>query len=230
MAITPISPTINLPILSEAVTIDVAPTSRFGQDYDTARITTIIRLAQPLTQPQTFLLPKSDYFESPTLTTETGTKIPFIDAIDAGALEQMKTTLMQDVQTFIQNINTDSAHTAQEKISEILNLQTLTTKEEIPANTSLIKFSYTKPIFSENGVFKLDTLVPIASFTLQNGGKIHAMISMPFDPYISTDSVEGTWINTSNQTQALSESNINNRTVLSAFWQQDPMLTITYRY
>lgn len=229
--INPISPAISLPIISEAVTIDISPTSRFGQPYDVARITTVTRLQTPLQTPQKFLLPKADVFSDPKITLPDGKTLNFtVDAIDAGALEKLKQQLIQETQQFIQNVSTDTLKKAQERLMQIFQLQLMTTAEDIPQGTQLIKFSYTKPIYPENNVYKLESLVPLASFTLQNGGRIHLIIAMPFDPYVPPEKVQGVWVNTSNQQQVLRETLLDNRTILSAFWQQDPQLTITYQY
>lgn len=227
-----LSPAINLPILSEAVNIDISPTSQFGKAYDTARITTIIRLASPLQSPQRFLLPNVGAFDNPQITLEDGKKLSFaVDAIDAGALDKIKQQLLQEIQNFTQNVTVDTAKIAQDRIQSILSMQLVTTTEEIPENTQLIKFSYTKPIYRDaSNIYKLESLVPMASFTLQNGGKIHMIIAMPFDPFVPPEKVDGFWVNPAQQQQALTEANITNRTILYAFWQQDPLLTITYQY
>lgn len=232
MSITPVSPTINLPILSEAVNIDISPTSQFGKTYDVARITTIIRLQQKLTTPQKFLLPKSEELWSPKMTTENGTELQYtLDGVDAGALEKLKQEYKINSDQFLQNTSVDNRALLQELSDKIYQLSQYTTVQDVPAETQLIKFSFTKPINKDaSGNFVLQNLVPMASFTLQNGSRIHAIIAMPFDPLITVDKVEGIWTNPSNQSQNLRETNIDNRTVLSAYWQQDPMLTIKYHY
>lgn len=233
MPITPISPSINLPIASESVNIDISPTSQFGQAYDVARITTIIRLQTPLATAQKFLLPKSEELWSPKMTTENGTELQYtLDGVDAGALEKLKQDLKTNTEQYLQNPAVDNRQLLQEIANKIYQLSQYTTVQDVPVNTRLVKFSFTKPIYKDaSGSFVLENLVPMASFTMQNGSKIHAIIAMPFDPYISTDKVEGIWTNgATNPPTALHENNIDNRTVLSAFWQQDPMLTIKYRY
>lgn len=233
MTITPVSPTINLPIASEAVNIDIAPTSQFGQTYDVARITSIIRLQSKLPSAQKFLLPKSDELWSPKMTTENGQELQYtLDGVDAGALEKLKQDYKTASDQFLQNPAIDNRASLQELSNKIYQLSQYTTVQDVPAGTQLIKFSFTKPINKDaSGWYMLENLVPMASFSMQNGSKVHASILMPFDPLITADKVEGSWINTSNnQAQALRESNIDNRTVLTAFWQQDPMLTIKYHY
>lgn len=226
-----ISPAISLPITSEAVTIDICPTSKFGQSYDTARITTAIRLASPLQAPQRFLLPKVDSFSEPKITLPDGNQIEFsMDPVDIGAREKQKQQLLQDINKFIQETNIDAYELASKRMKDILGMQLLTTEQEIPQGTQLIKFSYTKPIYPENNTYTLSSIVPLASFTLQNGGRIHLLAAMPIDPFVPPEKVEGRWVNTSQQQQILKETNLDNRTVLSAFWQQDPELTITYQY
>lgn len=233
MSITPISPSINLPIVSESVNIDIAPTSFFGQPYDVARITTIIRLQSPLATAQKFLLPVSDELWTPKMTTEDGTELQYtLDGIDAGALEKLKQEYKTNSEQYLQNPAIDNRALLHELEDKIYQLSQLTTSKDVPAGTQLIKFSFTKPIKKgADGFFTLENLVPMASFTMQNGSKIHAIIALPFDPFVSVDNVQGTWTNSSNnQSQALRETNIDNRTVLSAFWQQDPLLTIKYHY
>lgn len=226
-----ISPAIQLPIRSEAVTIDISPASRFGQPFDVARFTTVTVLAQPLSTPQRFLIPRTDAFSDPKLTLPDGLTLQFTpDAIDAGALEQLKNRLLQQVQQFLANVTEDTARQAQQTIAAILQLELCTTAEEVPAGTQLIKFSYTKPVRPQNGVYVLDSLVPLASFTLQNGGRIHLTVAMPFDPPVPVDKVEGRWVTTQGQERILTEQNLENRTILTAFWQQDPQLTIRYTY
>jgi len=84
---------------------------------------------------------------------------------------------------------------------------------------------------NENGEFILQNLVPMASFSMHNGSKIHAIVAMPFEPFISTDNVDATWSDPANNNpQIVKETLLDNRTILSAFWQQDPMLTVKYHY
>ena len=231
--ITPISPSINLPIKSESVNIDIAPTSRFGKEYDVARITTIIVLQEPLTTPQKFLLPQSEELWKPKMTIEDGQEIQYtLDGIDVGALETLKQEYKIKSDEFISNPAIDNRPVLQELADKIYQLSQYTTAEEVPIGTQLIKFSYTKPIKkNENEEFILQNLVPMASFSMQNGSKIHAIVAMPFEPFISLENVEATWTNpTNNSSEIVKETLLDNRTILSAYWQQDPMLTIRYRY
>lgn len=233
MSITPISPSINLPVLSESVNIDIAPTSQYGQAYDVARITTIIHLTAPLATAQKFLLPKSDELWSPKMTTEDGTELQYtLDGVDAGALDKLKADYKAKSDQYILDPSNDIRDVLKGLTDEIYQLSQYTTIDDVPAGTRLIKFSFTKPIKKDaTGNFVLENLVPMASFTMQNGSKIHALIAMPFDPVISAENVTGTWTNpASSQPVALRETNADNRTVLSAFWQQDPRLTIKYHY
>lgn len=233
MPITPISPSIDLPIKSESVNIDIAPTSIYGRAYDVARITSIITLQQPLQSPQKFLLPISEELWNPKMTTEDGKELQYaLDGIDAGALEKLKQEYKAKSDEFIANPAIDNREILKELSNKIYQLSQYTTTEDVPAGTQLIKFSFTKPIKKDaSGDFVLENLIPMASFSMQNGSKIHAIIAMPFEPFISVDKVEGIWTNpATNEVSALKELNVENRTVLSAFWQQDPMLTIKYRY
>ncbi|WP_368490825.1 hypothetical protein [Clostridium sp. BJN0013] len=234
MAITPVSPTISVPIVSEAVNIDIAPTSQFGQAYDVARITTIIRLKNPLESSRKFLLPKSDELWSPKMTTENGAELQYtLDGIDSGALEKLKQQYKAASDQYLQNPAIDNRSILQELVNKIYELSQYTTSQDIPAGTKLIKFSFTKPINKDNtGLFVLENLVPMASFSMQNGSKIHAIIAMPFDPPVAPSNVTGTWSQNApnSASQAIKQDNIENRTFLHAFWQQDPLLTIKYHY
>lgn len=233
MPITPLSPSISLPIKSESVTIDIAPTSQFGQPYDIARITTIIVLQQPLQSPQKFLLPMSDDLWSPKMRTENNIELQYtLDGIDAGALEILKQNYKAKSDEFLANPAIDNREVLKELSDEIYQLSQYTTTQDIPAGTQLIKFSFAKPIKKdESGNFVLANLVPMASFSMQNGSKIHAVVAMPFEPFVSVDNVEGIWTNPStNESNIVKETPLDNRTVLYAFWQQDPMLTIKYHY
>ncbi len=233
MAITPISPTINLPIKSESVNIDIAPTSRFGKEYDVARVTSIIVLQQPLQNAQKFLLPLSEELWSPKMTTENGTELQYtLDGIDEGTLNELKQQYKTKSDEFLANTAIDNREILIELSNKIYQLSQYTTTQEVPVGTQLIKFSFTKPIKkNESNEFILENLVPMASFSMQNGSKIHAIVTMPFEPFISIDNVDGKWTDTAtNNSQIVKETLLDNRTVLSAFWQQDPMLTIKYHY
>ena len=233
MSITPISPSISLPVLSESVNIDIAPTSKYGQAYDVARITTMILLATPLVTAQKFLLPKSADLWSPKMTTENGMELQYtLDGVDAGALEKLKLEYKTKSDEYIKDPSNDIRDVLKELTDELYQLSQYTTVKDVPVGTQLIKFSFTKPINKdEKGNFVIENLVPMASFTMQNGSKIHALIAMPFVSPISLDNIIGTWANSaSNQVQPLHKANIDNRIILSAFWQQDPKLTITYHY
>jgi len=235
MPITPISPAITLPIISEAINIDIAPTSQFGQAYDVARITTIIRLTNPLPTPQKFLLPISEELWAPKMTTENGLELQFtLDGIDAKALDQLKQQYKTGTEQFLQNTSIDNRSILQELANKIYQLSQYTTAQDVPVGTRLIKFSFTKPINKDaSGNFLLENLVPMASFAMQNGSKIHAIIAMPFDPAVPPNKIVGTWSqnNVPNAPQqAIKLDNIDNRIFLHAYWQQDPLLTIKYSY
>lgn len=233
MDLTPISPTINLPIKSESVNIDIAPTSQYGKDYDVARITSIIVLQEPLQSAQKFLLPKSEELWSPKITIEDGTQLQYsLDGTNSEALEKLKQNLKEQSDKFLENPSIDNRTILTDLQNQIYQLSQYTTEKEVPIGTQLIKFSFTKPIKkTDTGEYILKNLVPMASFSMQNGSKVHALIAMPFEPYISTDNVEGTWTNSeTTDSTVMAETSLENRTILSAFWQKDPMLTIKYKY
>ena len=138
--------------------------------------------------------------------------------------------MIQDVQNFEQNANSQNAGLSIDEIKEILAVKSFMTEKKLPIQTRIINFSYDRAITPNGSNFSLDSIVPLASFTLQNGGRINLMVEFPFDPLVQQSNVRGTWVNTSNQTQTLQVANVPGRTVLTAFSQQDPKLSITYHY
>lgn len=225
-----VSPAISLPILSEAVTIVITPASRFGEAYDVARFINDIHLAQPLATPQKFLLPKSETLSAsgPVMTLPNGREISF-DPIDAGALEQLRQKLLTEVQDFMTTVTPENAQEAKDLIDEVLSLELLASKEEIPAGTQFIKFHYTRKIETQpDGSYVLNSIVPLASFTAQPGSTLHMLVVAPYDP--ATSNIQGEWTNPRGEKGNLQVIDAINRKTLAAYWNADPELTIRYSY
>lgn len=231
-----ISPAISLPIASESVTVNITPSSVYGEQFDVARFTTDIVLRDPLPTDQAFLIPKLDVLsqQGPTMTLPDGTVIPFdFDPVDKNALENMKQQLRQDVEAFLANDAGDPVKAKESKdlIDYILGLELGASVQNVPAGTRFIKFSYTKSIARDpgTGLYTLKSIVPLASFTAQNqGSRLHILVALPFDP-VAQDP-KGSWINPLGEQGILNGQTIDGRPVLSAYWQNDPELTITYHY
>ena len=231
-----ISPAISLPIDSESVTINITPSSVYGELFDVARFTTDIVLRDPLPTDQDFLIPKLDVLsqQGPIMTLSDGTVIPFdFDPVDKNALDNMKQQLRQDVEAFLTNDSGDPVKAKESKdlIDYILSLEVGASTQKVPAGTRFIKFSYTKSIAKDpaTGLYALNSIVPLASFTAQNqGSRLHILVAMPFTP--SPQNAQGKWVNPQGGQGDLVLQDIQGRKVLSAFWQNDPELTITYQY
>lgn len=227
-----VSPAITFPILSEAVTLNITPASKYGEQFDIARFVTDIHLAKPLDKPQKFLIPKMDAFTNGKMILPNGKELSF-EPIDAGAIEILKANVLKETQDFISKLNSgdvqQEAQQAKDLIDQVLGLQLLSTQEEVPAGTSFIRFNYTKPVKpAPDGFYVLDSIVPLASFTAQQGTRLQITVVMPFDPAVS--SVESSWQNPQGTTGTLRNTSIDGRTILTAYWQNDPALTIKYRY
>lgn len=225
-----LSPMIQLPIVSEAVTIDVFPLSRYGQANDIARIQTFIRLREPLGKPERFLIPKTDGLAEPKIYLPDGTMFRVsLDAVDEGAKQQLREKIMAEIQNFLtSNPTLESAKKLQAMITEFLAAQELFVTQEIPAGTQVLTFTYAKPVHPANDWYVLESMVPLASFVAQTGARLHSLVALPFDP--APSQVEAQWQTPDGGTQTLGPENIKNRFVISAFWQNDPMLTVRYRY
>ncbi len=226
-----LSPAIQLDIRSEAVTIDIAPTSRYGEQYDIARIQTAIVLAQPLAQPQRFLLPKSDTVSEPKFVLPNGDTFVFNDVIDAGAIDGLKNQIVQQIQQYIANVTEEGAKQAQQMILQLLGAQLQSTVQEIPAGVSFLKFSYTKKIpLGQDNLYTLESLIPLASFTIPSSGQVrlHATVTMPYDPAAANPIAQ--FQRPDETVTPLSPQNLEGRTVFAVQWTQDPMLTVKYSY
>lgn len=223
-----LSPAIALPIASETVTINVIPLSRYGRNVDVAHIQNFIHLREPLAQPQKFLIPDVGTDTAPKVTLPGGEAIK-LDVIDAGAVDVIKNELLRQVQEFLSSPEAGEMQQVQEIMSSIFGLSMVTSEREIPAGTQVINFSYTKEIPIINNVATLETMVPLASFTAQNGSRLQCTIVLPFDPPVQNP--QGVWQRPDGSSANLSVIGLEGgRYALSAFWQNDPALRITYNY
>jgi len=223
-----LSPAITFPVLSETVTINVLPLSRYGRKHDVAHIHNLIRLQQPLASPQKFLVPDVGTSTVPKITFPNGTAVSF-DVIDAGAVEKIKAEITRQMQEFLATPEAKELVQLNDMMQTMLGLTMSTTEQEIPAGTSIISFSYSKEIPVENNVATLETMVPLASFTAQNGSRLQCTIALPFDPPIKNP--QGVWKRPDGNNVNMPITTLQgNRFALSAFWQNDPVLKVTYSY
>jgi hypothetical protein len=225
----------NLPIISESVTIDVTPLSRYGHTNDLAKVTANIRLAQPMQETTRFLLPNCDSVKAPKVYLPDGTAIVNnIDTIAEDDVNQLKTPILSSIQTFLDTPNGDSLNKIVELITTYNDYKQSTNVMEIPAGQDYITFSCSKLISKDDstGINTLETIVPLSSFTLNNqpGSKANIIVLMPFEITDVNNVVEAKWTAPNGTPQDLNKEVHAGRIILSQYWQYDPSVVVKYKY
>lgn len=226
-----------LPILTETVTIDVTPLSRYGHNTDLAKITTHIRLSSPLQQETKFVLPCCDEAINPpkvylpdgqTITSD-------FDPTTLENIAQLPNLITISLNEYLANPTTETLNKHSMLTAEYLEFKESNQIMTIPAGAEFITFTYSKYINKNtDDSFTLETMVPLTSFSITNtpGAKLNLTILMPFE--IGTDFskiLESTWERPdTGQVEELDRSNVSERMVLSKYWQYDPKVLVKYKY
>ena len=226
----------NLPILTESVTIDVTPLSLYGHTEDIAKITANIKLTNPMAEDTKFILPVCEGVKPPKIYLPNGTPLN-MESFEPTAEDDILQIPSMMQQALNKYIETPTLNAMNETVSVMSmyseykqNSQTIT----IPAGQQYITFSYSKYIpRNDEGIYTLETIVPLCSFTLNNtpGAKANIIILMPFE--MATDMnkiVESRWTAPNGQPQELNRAAVGERITLSQYWQYDPQVVVRYRY
>lgn len=227
----------SIKILSESVTVDVTPLSRYGNQNDIAKITTNIQLIDPLLEDTKFLIPNLDGVNLPKIYLPDGSKVDIGD-FDPTAeidLNQLKEEIPNFASKFAddpsdenmkQTVDAMATFSEYKKVSQIIN---------VPAGQKYITFSYSKyiPQNESTGEFVLETIVPLSNFSISNtpGSKANIIVIMPFEIVDPNNIMEAKWtIPNSGTFQDLIKGNTAGRITLSQYWQYDPAVFIKYKY
>lgn len=226
----------NIQILSESVTVDVTPLSRYGSQNDIARTTANIQLVEPLKEETRFLIPNFEGIKPPKIYLPDGAKVDIGD-FDPTA-ENDLSQLQNDIPTLVSKFIQDPS---QENIKEVVD--TMATFSEykkssqvitLPIGQKYITFAYSKTIpFDETkGEHILETIVPLSDFSLTNtpGSKANIIVLMPFEITDLNNIVEAKWTAPNGVPQDLIKENKAGRITLSQYWQYDPAVLIRYKY
>lgn len=114
-------------------------------------------------------------------------------------------------------------------IKDTAGTMSTTTLRAKPGQTQLRFFTTVKVPRSEDGEYVFETLAPLATFVLQNGGEIRVIAALP----AGATKLEATALQNPEQPNsdiAVAEASIANRTVLGWSWRTDPFFRIKYRY
>lgn len=223
----------NLPILSESVTIDITPLSRYGHNNDIAKVTANIRLVEPLAQDTKYLMPICDGIKTPKVYLPDGTSVVNnIDTIAEDDVNQLKDLIQQKFNDFFQTPDNTKMNELVELIATFNDYKTSTQVMVIPAGQQYITFSYSKHINVENEINTLETIVPLSSFTLTNqtGSKANVIILMPFEITDVNNILEAKWTAPNGTPQDLTKEIHAGRIILSQYWQYDPSVVLKYKY
>lgn len=226
----------NLPILTQSVTIDITPLSLYGHTDDLAKITANIRLANPLSEDTKFLLPNCEGVKPPKVYLPNGTPIEneSFDPTAEADISQIPGMIQQSLSKFLEVTTIDNMNETVEAMSLYAEYKQSSQSITIPAGQQYITFSYSKYIPKDSdGIYTLETIVPLCSFTLNDtpGAKANIIILMPFE--MATDIskvVEAKWTAPNGVPQELNRSTVDGRITLSQYWQYDPQVVVKYRY
>ena len=232
---------VNLPIISESVTIEVMPLSRYANpdgttNNDLAAITAVIRLAQPLAQETKFLLPVvGDAKKSPKMYLPNGDKLEVsFEPTAEDDVNSLQGIMQSTLSSFIGEPSEENMVQHVKHLAEYKGFKENSQVVTIPAGQTLITFTYKKDIpMGPDGVHTLETIVPFTSFQLnpQPGAKADVFINMPFE--IGTDVnkiLEARWTQPGGTPQELTREPKGGRMLLWAYWQYDPAVVVRYMY
>lgn len=230
-----LSPITQIPIRSQDSIIEVV--HRDGE-FDEAFITTTLELAKPLTdkeEGETFLLPMSqdglqrpimryvgDAVDDPTAT------MTFDTEVDRSEADQQVVEALDQ----LQEVSAEVAEAHQQlagAIKQTAASMSTTTLRVRQGQTRLRYFTTVKVPKAEDGTYTFETLAPLATFILQNGGQIRVVALLPAGAN-KQEAIALQVKGEPNTAIKVDEAVVGARTILGWKWQTDPYFRITYKY
>ena len=220
-----------LPIISESVTIDITPLSRYGRENDIAKITSNIRLSAPLEEETNYLLPVCNSLGKTKVYLPNGdTIVNDFDPTAEADVNSLKTLMEDSLKKFEEIPSNENMNIHVANVAAYNEFKGTSQVITIPKGEQYITFSYSKTIEKTNEINKLETIVPLSSFTLQTGGKANIIILMPFEITDASKIQKANWTAPNGEVQNLKTSTEAGRIVLSQNWQNDPSVLVEYVY
>lgn len=228
----------NLEILTQSVTIDITGLSQYDNAKgDIARITSNIKLVNPLPEETQFVLPDCEEAGEVKFYLPDGTKAQqqdFDPAITQD-VDQLPIAMRESLEKFISNWTFDELTEHVKEMENYMEMKSSKNTITIPAGQNYFTFTFSKYIGkNENGEFTLETCVPFNGFTINpnaSGTKANVIVLMPYEFGENTEKViDATWIAPNSQVQQLDRKVESGRVMLSKYWTGDPAVSIKYKY
>ncbi len=208
--------------LMQDTVITVTPTSRYGQEYDTARVETYFQLESALPENEEFLIPGM-------------TKIPEEDLglFRAGKFQFgpiSKSVVVQEVQDYASQVASGSAEGIRTDIA--LGLATLYMQpvklKQIGPNVYHLSYEYSIYRDPADDHFSIYQTLPFKGFDMPQG-TVRFTTVLPAGVRLHSDATQGKDL-VGNIIDDQSQTFANGMTVVSFFYQADPDFLIKYTY
>lgn len=228
----------NLEILTQSVTIDITALSRYeNAKGDIARITSNIRLANPLTEEIKFVLPDCNEAGQVKFYLPNGEQAQQQD-FDPTSMEniaQLESLMKQSLDNFIAAPTAEGVTSSVKTMEEYMELKNSKQIITIPAGQQYFTFTFSKYINKNaNGEFILETSVPFNGFTINPSlpsSQANIIILMPFELGQDVAKViDANWTAPNSQVQQLDKKFESGRVMLSKYWHGDPAVYVKYIY
>lgn len=229
-----LSPLSNLPIKHQDSLIEFV----HRDDFDEAFVTTTLELARPLTDEEdgvTLILPMSqDALQRPILryvgddVDAAADTMTFDSDVERSEADQQVVDALSDLEGLSAEL-AEARQRLQQALKETAGTMSTTTLRAKPGQTRLRFFTTVKVPRGDDGIHVFETLAPLSTFVIQNGGEIRVIAALP----AGATKIEATALQDKEQPNtniAVAEATIANRVVLGWSWRTDPFFRITYRY
>lgn len=224
MSLSPMTP---VPIAWQNSFVDIQPTSRYGEDHDTAMINTSLLLQAESSEEVVFVLPTADAPEQAPVMRVVSEAGQVATPFEGSDFDEVEADLAEAL---------SGIEKAQREFWEAVkaaSVQVSKTRVHIKKGDQLVRFFYPQRIPKlEDGSLELKVLAPLASFVIATGGSISFAVALPRVPgqtvTVSAASAEnppGTLIGEMSERVVLAQRNL-----IGHFWQNDPLYRVKYSY
>lgn len=207
----------------------ILSSSKYGQEFDRAKILHEIALENPLVEDETFYIPAKDK--------PIDTRLNFPDGNITNFAGQRFKDIQDELERFSQAVKDGNA-AAMEELYQMLKSTTLLAPVVFKQGTQVLTFEYELALYpNDENTFELSLWAPMPTFNVITQGKVVTTIQMPGQEQFGATILEAEGYipdadgNPTEQTVSKNlDQNYGLRHIVGWSWQNDPLFKVRYQY
>ncbi|PED58962.1 hypothetical protein [Bacillus toyonensis] len=207
----------------------ILSSSKYGQEFDRAKILHEIALESPLVEDETFYIPAKDK--------PIDTRLNFPDGNITNFAGQRFKDIQDELERFSQAVKDGNAE-VMEELYQMLKSTTLLAPVVFKQGTQVLTFEYELALYpNDENTFELSLWAPMPTFNVITQGKVVTTIQIPGQEQFGATILEAEGYipdadgNPTEQTVSKNlDQNYGLRHIVGWSWQNDPLFKVRYQY